>query len=125
MVFFLTRLETQFVSVLNHFFNELRTHSVQNVEEVVSVWEFARRKSVREITHDSSVFLELGKEILHRQLVVFRNVDLLDVAHLEQLLVLGKNLTQEVFGDHGVRRQIPLDCTQVVSWGEYLRDSLK
>ena len=60
--------------------------------------------------HERGVRLEIGEEVLDGELVVLGYVHLAEFTHLEQFLLGGQHLTDEVFRDHPVRREVPLSC---------------
>ena len=78
---------------------------------VLGFWgNAAFREFVREVFHKCVVGLHYGPECFHRQLIIRRNVDELDVLQLKQILFFGENLPEEVFIVHRVRRQVKLHC---------------
>ena len=82
--------------------------SVQHVEEIVAGWALPLRVLVREIRDEPDVFRELRIEGLDAQLLVLRHLDFLDLGLLEQMLLAGQDLLEEVLVHHGLVREIKL-----------------
>ena len=55
------------------------------------------------------VLLHLGPQGAHGELIVVRDLDRLDVGLLHELLLAREHLLEEIFGHHGLIRQIVLD----------------
>ena len=82
---------------------------VQDVEEIVTSRAFIFRENIGEILRELLVLLELRPELRHRELVVLRDLDLLHVLLLEQLLLIREDLLEEVFIHLALGRQVVLD----------------
>ena len=82
---------------------------IQDVEE-----ELARRllilgEFVGEEHGEFGVVLECRPQLLHRQLVILRDVNITDGGLLEKPLLVSENLLEEVFVDLARRRQVVLE----------------
>ena len=89
------------------------TESVHDVEEVVAVREPALREFVWEVLHEVVGASNLGPQVLHGKLVIERNVDEPNVFEFQKFLVLGKDLLEKIFVDHGVTWDVELDYKAV------------
>ena len=72
---------------------------VQDIEKVFPWRAFILRVDVREILHHLLILLELGVELLDRQLIVMWDLDLFHLGLLEQLLPPSKDLLEKIFVD--------------------------
>ena len=89
---------------------ELWVNGVEYVEEVLSRRSLALRVIIREVPDQEVVLGELRPQVLHRQLLVVRDLDVGDVTLLDQGLLLGQDLLEEVLVDQGLRRQVELEA---------------
>ena len=87
--------------------------SVQHVEEIVARWALPLRVLVREVRDEPGVLHELRIEGLDAQLLVLRHLDFLDLGLLEQMLLAGQDLLEEVLVHLAGRREVVLDCRGV------------
>ena len=85
---------------------------VEDLHEVFAWRTLAFRISIREMGHELGVLRELRVQILDGQFVVVWNLDESNVGLLEKLLLACQDLLEEVFVDHGLVREIKLDCTE-------------
>ena len=108
----LGRAEAQTVRVVDHLLRVLWKLGHEDVEEVLSVGELALWEAVGEVPHHSGVLPDPRIDVLDRALVVLGNVDLLQFRHLEELLLLGQHLADEVLRDHPVGREVALLYTE-------------
>ena len=65
---------------------------MEDVEKVIAWWTFADRILVREERHELRILGHEWVHLLHRQLLVVRNLDELDFRLLEQLLLSDQDL---------------------------------
>ena len=100
------------VRVLQDFLTVIGMHGVQDVEEVLPVRMLALRKSIRHEDHKLRVIAYFGPQVDHRKLIVALNVNTLHFVHFKEFFLASKNQLQPVFGYHGIRRHIKLDCTK-------------
>ena len=89
---------------------ELWVDSVEYVEEVLSWRSLALRVLIGEVPDQEVVLGELRPQVLHRQLLVVRDFDVGDVTLLDQGLLLGEDLLQEVLVDQRLWRQVELEA---------------
>ena len=89
---------------------ELWVDSVEYVEEVLSWRSLALRVLIGEVPDQEVVLGELRPQVLHRQLLVVRDLDVGDVTLLDQGLLLGQDLLEEVLVDQCLRRQVELEA---------------
>ena len=85
-----------------------RVQGVQDVEEVLSGRALVLGVLGREELDEGGILLEVGPEIPHGELVVEGDFDVLDISFLEQLLLVGEDLLQEVLGDDALVGQVEL-----------------
>ena len=81
---------------------------VEHIEEVLSGWAFADWVFVREVAVHVRVLLEFGPERLHGELVVVRHLDGDDLGLLQQVLLAGEDVLQEVLVDDALVGQVEL-----------------
>ena len=101
------------VGMVEETFEEVWMHSVQHIVEVLPRWAFARGKGIREVLQHLRVIGELGPDVLHRQLLILRYLDVLHILLLEELLLLRQDLLEEVLVQHMVRGHVVLHCNGV------------
>ena len=82
---------------------------VENIEEIISRRALILGILVGEEGHHGGILLELRIEILDRDLVVVRDLDLLHRALPQQLLLASQNILEKVLVDHWLRWQIELE----------------
>ena len=83
---------------------------MKNVEKVLPRWPFAYWILVREVPDEEVVASELWVQVLHRQLLIVRHLDVGDVLLLNELLLVGQHLLQEVLVDQSRWRQVELQA---------------
>ena len=88
---------------------EIRIQGVENVEKVLPGRALVLGILVRELPHQQIIPVELGPELLHRELVVVRHLDVRDVLLPDQLLLICQHCLQEVLVDVRCWRQVELD----------------
>ena len=98
--------------MIKELLEEFRVQRVQDVKEVLSWRPLADRVLVREVSDEEVVAGELRVQVLHRQLLVVRHLDVGDVLLLDQLLLVGQHLLQEVLIDQSCWRQVELQAAQ-------------
>ena len=86
----------------------LRVESIENVEEVLSVRRMTLGILIRKVHHEDRIILEVGEEFLDRELLILWYVDHLDICKFEELLLVCKNCSEEVFVHHDFWRQVEL-----------------
>ena len=89
---------------------ELWEDGVEYVEEVLPRRSLALRVIIREVPDQEVVLGELRPQVLHRQLLVVRDLDVGDVFLLDQGLLLGQDLLEEVLVDQSLRWQVELEA---------------
>ena len=77
----------------------LRVDGVQDIEEVLAAWASLSSILVLEVDVEGGIFFEVLPQVLDRQLIPVRHMDELDILLLEQLLLIGKDLPEEVLVD--------------------------
>ena len=87
----------------DHGSHSIFVDGIEDVEEVGTIGELAFRQLGRKVDGDLGVILELGIEVGDGDFVVFGRIALLDLRHLEELLVAGEDLAEEVLVGAGVR----------------------
>ena len=91
---------------------ELWVEGVEDVEEVLPRRALALWVLIREVPDHEVIFSELRPQRLHRELLVMRNFNVRDVALLDQRLLVGQDLLEEVLVDEPLRRQVELEAAQ-------------
>ena len=86
----------------------LRVESIENVKEVLSIRGMTLGILIRKVHHEDRIILEVGEEFLDRELLILWNVDHFDFRKFEELLLIGKNCSEEVFVHHDFWRKIEL-----------------
>ena len=92
----------------NYFAHILRIESIENVEEVLSVRRMTFGILIRKVHHEDRIILEVGEELLDRELLILWYVDHLDICKFEELLLVCKNCSEKVFVHHDFWRKIEL-----------------
>ena len=64
--------------------------------------------------HQLGVLFEAAVDVDDAELVILRHLNELDITECQQLLVLGKDLSEEVLVQHAVWRDVELDYTNFV-----------
>ena len=77
----------------------LRVDGVQDIEEVLAAWASLSSILVLEVDVEGGIFFEVLPQVLDRQLIPVRHMDELYILLLEQLLLIGKDLPEEVLVD--------------------------
>ena len=88
--------------------------SMQDVEEVWAVWVAAFGQAIGKVGHQLGVLFEAAVDVDDAELVILRHLNELDITECQQLLVLGKDLSEEVLVQHAVWRDVELDYTNFV-----------
>ena len=86
-----------------------RVDCIQYVEEILSRWTFAFGPLIRKEDDELLVLRQARPQILDGKLIILGDIDVVHVLLLEQQLLIGEHLLQEVLVDLGLRRQIVLD----------------
>ena len=76
---------------------------VENIEEIFPRWTLILGIFIRKEGHHCGILLELRIKILNRYFVIMRDLDLLDRALPQQLLLTSQDILQEILVDHGLR----------------------
>ena len=97
------------VGVAHHLAQVLGIERVQDPEKVVARRPLASYEGVGEVLGEVGVLLVLRPELLHRELVVLRDLDRGDGLLLEQLLLAAEHLLEEVLVDVRGRRKEVLE----------------
>ena len=87
----------------DHSCDSVFVDGVEDVEEVGTIRELAFRELGGEVDGDARVVLELWVEVGDGDLVVFGRVDPLHLRQLEELLLAGEDLAEEILVGAGVR----------------------
>jgi hypothetical protein len=112
MVWFLLCIHTLVVGVFDHFLHILSLYGVRHIPEITAVRQSVLDGQVWHILHEFLVLRKHWVELLHAQLIVVGNVNILDFAELEQLLFLCQYFLEEILVDHFRRRYIQLNYTE-------------
>ena len=89
---------------------ELGVQSMQDVKKVLPRRPLADRVLVRKVPDEEVVAGELRVQVLHRQLLVVRHLDVGDVLLLDELLLVCQHLLQEVLIDQSCWWQVELQA---------------
>ena len=89
-------------------------HSIEHVEEVLSRWTFVFRKFFGEELHELLVVFESREQGLDGDFVVLGHVDLLDLRFLQQMLLTGEHITQEVLVNCLLLRKVELHYKKTI-----------
>lgn len=107
-------VEPELVGVLDHLGHALRVDGVEDVEEVLAVDALALGRLVGHVLHDLGVRGEAGQQVGDGQLVEPGDLDELDVGDLEELLLAGQDLAEEVAVDGRVPHDVELEVVAKV-----------
>ena len=83
----------------HHLLQVVRVNGVQDVEEVLARRAFANGVLIGEVLRELWVFTELRPQALDRELIVVWNRDLLHLHLLQQMLLAGQNVFEEILID--------------------------
>ena len=86
-----------------------RMDCIKYIEEILSRWAFAFGQLIRKEDDELLVLRQARPQILDGKLIILGDIDVVHVLLLEQQLLIGEHLLQEVLVDLGLRRQIVLD----------------
>ena len=67
--------EALLICTLNHIFDICGMNGVKYCEKVLSIWQSVLRVCILKELHHLSVALELGVDVLNRELIIFWNID--------------------------------------------------
>ena len=109
LVVWLVRSEPDLMGVLDELCQVLRVQRIQHREEVISRWALLAWVGIGEVAHHDLVLREERVDGLDGELVELGHVDELAVGDGQQLLLVAKDLLEEVFVDHLARRDQQLD----------------
>ena len=84
-------------------------YSVEKVEEILARRPFAGRILIGEVTAQEIILGELRVEVLHREFLVVRDFNIVNVGLFDQLLLVSEHGLQEVLVYQSRRRQIELN----------------
>ena len=84
------------VGVAHDLAQVLGVQRIQDAEEVVPLWALALGKFVGEMLGERSIFLVLGPQSFDGELVILGNFNRVDGVLLEELLLAGEDLLEEV-----------------------------
>ena len=90
-----------------------RVQRIEDVEEIFSRWALVLGVYRRKESEEVGVLLQLWPESLDSDLVVLGHVDVVDIRLLQELLLAGENLFEEVLVDGSCLWQIELYCKDV------------
>ena len=91
----------------------LRVNCIQDVEEVFPTWPLGICKLVLEVDVECVIVLEVEPQLLHRELIKVRNMNIRHLILLEQPLLIGEHLPEEILVHLCLWRQMVLDCKTV------------
>ena len=89
---------------------ELWVECVEDVEEVLPRRALALRVLIRKVPDHKVILSELRPQRLHRELFIVWNLYVRDVALLDQRLLVGEDLLEEVLVDEALWRQVELEA---------------
>ena len=89
---------------------ELWVEGVEDVEEVLPRRALALWVLIREVPDHEVIFSELRPQRLHRELLIVGNLYVRDVALLDQRLLVGEDLLEEVLVDEALWWQVELEA---------------
>ena len=95
--------------MLDHLLDVFWPDGVEDVEGVLAVRLTALGIVVGEVDEDFRVLLDEGPDLLDGDLVELGHVDRPKLRHLDELLLVRKDLLKEVLVDHRLRGNIELD----------------
>ena len=84
-------------------------HGIQDVKEILSRRTLAFGPIIREEDNELLVLRQARPQILDGKLIILGDIDVVHVLLLEQQLLIGEYLLQEVLIDLGLGRKIVLD----------------
>ena len=93
----------------------LRLHCIEYGEEVFPISSLVLRVLIWEVLHDYLVVFESRVNILNRELIKLRNINESAFINIEELLLIPKNLFEEVLISHDRRRNIQLNYTKTIN----------
>ena len=94
---------------MHDLFEVLRVQGVEDPVEVITRWALALMERVGEVLDELGVLLQLWPEFTDGELVVLGHLDRGDGVLLEEVLLAGQDLLQEVLVDVALRREEVLD----------------
>ena len=86
----------------------LRFHAVEDVKKIVPGWSLVLWINVGKILHEFTVLLEIRPQCFDGYLIVLRDMDVVDLLLLEQLLLLCEHEFEEVLVDASLIGQVKL-----------------
>ena len=86
-----------------------RMDCIKYIEEILSRWPFAFGPLIRKEDDELLVLRQARPQILDGKLIILGDLDVVHVLLLEQQLLVGEHLLQEVLGHLGLRRHVVLD----------------
>ena len=98
-----------FICVANYLLQVLWVHGVQDVKEILSRRTLAFGPIIGEEDDELLVLRQARPQILDGKLIILGDIDVVHVLLLEQQLLIGEHLLQEVLVDLGLGRKIVLD----------------
>ena len=97
----------------NHGSHPLLVDGVEHVEEVGTIRELAFRELGGEVDGDVWVTFELRVKVRDGDFVVFGRIDPLHLRQLEELLLAGEDIAEEVLVRAGVGRDVEPDSIRI------------
>ena len=114
------------VCVLEYIRHVLRLNGVQDIPEVIAIWQTAIRGGVRHVHHEFIICLDSRPKLLHGELVIVRHVHIFDLFELEKSFLVLKDPLDKVLVDHILGRHVELqvfrEVLDEVSLGSELAD---
>lgn len=95
--------------ILDNLLQIIPLNRVQNIEKVLAVRHSSLGHLRREEVHEFLVSLHHWPELHHSQFVIKRNVNPLNFVKFQELLIVNKDLFQEILIEHVFRRAVQLD----------------
>ena len=101
------------IGVFDQLSDVLIVASIEDVKKIFSHRKTALRQLVGKVPHEVSAALHLRPQSLHTDFVIVGHVNKPHSVYLKEFLLLGQDLSEEVFIEHGVVWQVELNYTGV------------
>ena len=101
LVALITRMSDQLCKIFS-------MKSIENIEEVLSIWNSTLRHFCWEVTLQLLVFSHHRPEFEHCKLIVERNTNSFDLVKSKKLFLISKNFFEKIFIEHVLGRQVQL-----------------
>ena len=101
------------IGVFNNFCGILWIDCIQDIEEVLSARSFIVWVFILEVDIELLVLLQVWPKSFSADLLIARNVDIVDLVLLHELLLANQNLPHKVLVDLLLWWHIHLDCKEI------------